>query len=155
MKIKDLYSELEQKEAYQDFKKAHPDSYLTACFFILSEGEKEGDKIQLDFFIPSENKIATFEYPFTSSKIHEDKIEKATHLNNFDLKIDLTNIKETTEKVLGGNFRKIIAVIQNEIWNVTALSGSTIKRMKINAYTESIIEAGDLALNDVMRLGKK
>ena len=155
MKIKKLFNELKKKKAYQNFKKEYPDSFLTAGFFILSTNEKESDKIQLDFFLPHEKKIASFEYPFVSFIIHEDEIEKATKITNLDPKIDINNIKQTTEKVLGGKFTKIIAILQNEIWNVTALYGITIKRMKINAYTEEIAEAGDLSLNDVMRINKK
>ncbi len=155
MKLQELIQELKEKNTYREFKKKYPNSYFSAGFFIFSSNEKEGDKLQLDFFIPTENKIASFEYPFVSYKIHEDKIEKAEEIKDLNLKMDVTNLKEVTERVLGQKFTKIIAILQERIWNITALSGITIKRMKINAYTENIIEAGDLALNDVMRVGKK
>jgi len=155
MKIQELLQELETKEAYKEFKGKYPISYLSAGFFILSQNEIEGDKVQLDFFVPSENKMASFEYPFASYKLHEDEIKEAVEIKDLDFKIDLTEIKEVTEKVLGQEFTKIIAILQNKMWNVTALAGIAIKRMKINAYTEEIAEAGDLALNDVMRFSKK
>jgi hypothetical protein len=155
MKLKELMQELEVTQSYEEFKEQYPHSFLTAGFFILSQDEKEGDKFQLDFFIPKENKIASFEYPFTNFKLHEDEIREAKEMSNLDLKVDLTDIKQITKKVLGQEFTKIIAIMQNEVWNMTCLSGITIKRMKINAYTQEIIEAGDLALNDVMRFKKK
>jgi hypothetical protein len=155
MKLKELLEDLKQKDCYKEFKEKYPSSFFTAGLFMLSREEKEGDKLQLDFFIPEKKNIVSFEYPFNSYKIHEDPIEKSKPIEDFNLKADILDLKEITKKEIGREFSKIIAVLQDGEWNTTCLDGLSIKRIRINAYTGEVISAGNLDMNDIMRFSKK
>ena len=63
MELKALFEELKSRESYAKFKEENPKAYLSAGFFIFGE---EGDKIQLDFLIPEQKRMASSEYPFNS-----------------------------------------------------------------------------------------
>jgi len=155
MKLKELFDELKEKDCYKEFKEQYPNSFLTAGLFMLSKAEKEGDELQLDFFIPEKKNIVSFKYPFNSIQIHEDPIESSNPIEDLDLKADILDLKEITKKEIGREFAKIIAVLQNGEWNTTCLDGMTIKRIRINAYTGEIISSGNLDMNDIMRFSKK
>jgi len=154
MKLIDLLEELKEKDCYLDFKKKYPNSYLTAGFFMLNTAEKEGDSFQIDFFIPSENKMASFSYPFSTFKVHEDEIKDRVEILNLELKVDIPNLQEFVKEHFKKEFSKVIAIIQEDIWNLTCISGMDLKRLKINAYTGEIIETGSLNLGDIIKIKK-
>jgi len=151
MKIKELISELQTRDTFKEFKKKHPESFFTAGFFILSNDEKEQDKIQMDYYITKEQKFCSFEYPFNSSKIHDDIIKNSKELKNLDFKADLLDLKEIIKEELKENYSKLICVLQNDMWNITCLSGMKIRRLKINPHTGEIISNNNLEMNDIMR----
>ncbi len=151
MKLKELLKQLEQKDCYKEFKKQYPNSFFTAGLFMLSKSEKEGDKLQLDFFIPEKKNIASFEYPFSSVIIHKDPIESSNPIEYLNLKADIMDLNEITKKETGREFAKIIAVLQNGEWNTTCLDGISNKRIRINAHSGEIISSGNLSMNDIMR----
>jgi hypothetical protein len=154
MKIKDLLNELKKSLCYNEFKKIHPDGFLCAGFFILSKSDKEGDKFQLDFLIPKEEKIVSFEYPFNSYKIHPEKIKNIKKVKDLRLKIDLDQINEKVKKEFNKDFKKLIAVFQNDSWNITCIEDLDIKRIKFNAYNGVVENSGDLKISDILRVEK-
>ncbi len=153
MEIFSLFKELKERECYNEFMTKYPEAFFCAGFFIISE---EGDKANLDFFIPKERKMASFEYPFSNFKIHEDEIKEAKPLDNLEgLKIDVGGLKGFVETETGKKFPKIIAVLQNGIWNLTCLNGLDMSRIKIDAYSGEFKKKDEGNLMDMIRIKKK
>ena len=71
MKIKELLKKLEGKEDYNKFKLENPDSFFCSAMFILGDA----DKADLNFFLPSKNKLSSFAMPFASIINHEEEIK--------------------------------------------------------------------------------
>jgi len=154
MKFKELFEELKTKGCYAEFVEKFPDAYLSAGFFILSTEEKEGDKVQIDFFIPSEKKIASFDYPFNSFMVHEDPIAESKEITNLDIKVDIMDLfgygHEKTEK----KFNKVIAILKDDIWNATYLLGMDMQRLKFCPYTGDVKSEDKGMLTDFIRMQK-
>ncbi len=148
MKIKDLLDELSLRECYSDFKSKYPNSYFSTGFFIMGDNK---DNVQLNFFIPDENKIASFEYPFASYKVHADEIKNEVQFDNLNIKVDLDNLKDTIESKLNKKIEKIIALISDGVWNITCINGYDITRIKMNAKNGNIIENTSDFLGDFMK----
>ncbi len=154
MKFKELVEELNGKESYAKFIEQYPEAYLTAGFFILSTEEKEGDKVQIDFFIPSEKKIASFEYPFNTFIVHEDEIAESSEVKNLEVKIDVMDLFGFVEEKTSKKFNKIIAILKDEIWNVTCLLGLDMQRLKFDCYSGEIKSEDKGMLTDFIKMGK-
>jgi hypothetical protein len=170
MKVQDLLEELEEKKEYKEFKKEHPDSYFSAAFLIL-DLEKNTEEIQLDFYLPTLNKIAAFEFPFSKPKIHEEIISiqnkktvptKPTPMKRqtTSIKIDIDDLeKKSTEliEIYNSNIKpkKIIAILMKDIWNLTCMDNMLgIVRIKINAITEELLDFNKGGLMDFMGIRK-
>jgi hypothetical protein len=154
MKLADLYDELQASQTYKEFKESYPDSYLSAGFFILSKEEKEPDKFQLDCYIPKEKKMASFEYPFNSHKVHDDIIENQKEITKFNLIVDIPDISNKVKEVTNKEYPKIIAIFQNNEWNLACLLGMDLRRIKINAYTGESKDEEAIKLSDMIKIKK-
>ena len=75
MKVQDLLEELEDNDFFKKFKSENPSAFFSAGFFIMNLKEKS-ETIQLDFFLPKQNKIVAFEHPFKEPKIFNEEIKK-------------------------------------------------------------------------------
>jgi protein-arginine kinase activator protein McsA len=109
MKVRDLLEELEEKQEYINFKEKNPETFFTAAFLILNT-EQQTEEIQLDFFLPSENKIcssqikpqinegkiAAFCHPFTKPKIHDNIISVSKQGTTENAKVSEMS-KQTTK----------------------------------------------------------
>jgi hypothetical protein len=159
MKIKELVKELEEKDSYKDFKKKYPDSFLSAGFFIL-DFENKTENLQLNFFIPSEKKIAGFEFPFKEFKIFEDKIEKMAKID-LDVVIDLDDLKEFCEDIFHQNnsamsISKIIAILKENEWNITCMDSMLgIIRIRANSKTKEAKSFSKGSIFDIAKTIKK
>jgi hypothetical protein len=155
MKFKELVEDLKEKESYKKFMSENPRAYICAGFFILSSAEKEGDKVQINLFIPSKKRIATFDYPFNNFFEHEDEIEKASEIEDFNFKLDITGLKDFIKEKLKIEPLKIIGILKDDIWNLTLLNGVDMRRLKVNAYTLEILEENKGLLTDFIKFTKK
>jgi hypothetical protein len=150
MKVKELLTELKEKESYKKFKKENPETFFCSAMFVLGDA----DKIDLNFFIPKQNKISSFSMPFTSITNHQEEIKDQTEIKDLNFKIDTDNLKQTTEEKTGKKFTKIIAVLQKGNWNLTCLSSLDMNRMNIDAYTGKIEKKEEGSLMDMVRFKK-
>jgi ribosomal protein S18 len=155
MKFKELISELKEKESYKKFISENPDAYVCAGFLILSSGEKEGDKVQINMFLPSKKKIATFDYPFNDAVIHKDEIENSKEIKNMDFKLDVDGLKDFVKEKLGIEPAKIIGILKDDIWNLTILNGMDMRRLKVNAYDKKVLEEDKGLLSDFIKIKGK
>jgi hypothetical protein len=158
MKIKQLLEELEKTEGYRNFKEKYPESFFMAGFFVIDFSSE--DQYQLDFFIPGEERIASFERPFGNVKIYEDKITNVKKLNQ-ELKIDFDDLIGEVEKVIldrkiGFKTAKIIAILKDDEWNLTCMSSTLgMFRIVIGSLTGEIRKFEKLSLIDIMHVKKK
>jgi len=169
MKIKDLVIELQEKDSFKKFKTENPDSYFMAGFIILNI-EENSETIQLDYFIPSNKKIAAFEFPFNEPKIHDEIISvgksgvtEGKKIPNIpeqilDIKIDIDDLKSICKKtILENDSRlvptKIISILKENIWNLTCMDNVMgIVSVKINAVTGEVVNFNKGSLMDFMEI---
>lgn len=180
MKLQDLLQELQETETHKNFKKQNPDSFFAAAFFILdlenkteqidttkSTNSKEVQTrgtlvpgvIQLDFFLPTQNKVAAFEHPFIQPKIHDDEI-KQMQPQSTQIKIDIDDLEQTSKKIIQNNESsiaptKIIAVLRDNQWNLTCMDNHLgIIRIKLDAISGETLEFNKGSLMDFMGIKK-
>jgi hypothetical protein len=140
MKINDLLGGLRETGCFKSFMKENPGAFFAAGFFVLDDSGE--DKYQLDFYIPEKKKIATSEWPFKEMKIHDDLIEKAERLKVVKVDIcDLRGLVEALKQERGVkvNTIKIIALLKDDLWQLTCLSdGLDMLRINIDAGNREI-----------------
>lgn len=140
MKIVNLLKELEEKDFFKKFMEENNDAYFGACFAVIGDEEK----CQLDYFIPSKEKMASASYPFSEMKLHEDKIKQCKKLG--EIKIDISDIWDKVEEIkkekqVKNTNSKIIAILKDDLWNLSVLSTSMdILRIKLDAITGEVKE---------------
>lgn len=155
MEVKDLVEELEKEDCFKVFMKKYSDAYFCAAFFIFDEGGSE--KAEIDFYVPSEKKMALFSYPFHEYNLSEEI--SGFGKMDLDLKIDVGDLKENVKNVLekeGKKFdaKKIIAVLKNYEWHLTCMNGLDIIRMKIDVKSGNYKDFEKGSLMDFMGFKK-
>lgn len=162
MRAIDFLKRLESKEFFKEFKKENQDIFLCAFFCILDENELEGDKIHIDYFLPSKKKIVYSESPFQELVFsQEEKLEMKELKNLESIKIDLEDLwifleEFKREKNIQHSTGKIIAVLTSEGWNLTCLSkGLDLLRIKVDAFTKEVKSFKKEGLGDLIRIDKK
>lgn len=172
MKVQDLVKELEEKECFKTFKTQNPDSFFAAAFLILDLKQKT-EQIQLDYYLPKENQIAAFEFPYTEAKIHDNIISlskegqtepakpKPMSKQATKIKIDIDNLEEKCKSLIKENNSsiaptKIIAILKDDIWNLTCMDDALgIVRIKINAISGELQSFDKGSLMNFMGIKKK
>ncbi|NMB66548.1 hypothetical protein GYA25_00600 [Candidatus Woesearchaeota archaeon] len=96
MNFQFLVEKLESSGEFQDFIKNNKDAYLCSGFFIFDyESNFENNKYSLDFYVPSNNKIISFELEKEVKIIpldnYDEEIPKKIDIN---LDFDFENIKD-------------------------------------------------------------
>jgi hypothetical protein len=158
MKISELFKRLEKEDFYQDFKKENPTSYFSTMLCILTKNENEGDKIQVDFFMPDKKQIAISEYPFICMTYPEEKIESMAKLDE-NSSFDLTDLWDLVEKAktknnISHNTSKIIGVFNDDKWTLTCLDNMLgMVKILVSAKGE-ITKIEKSSLSDMMKIKK-
>jgi len=164
MKVSELLTELKETEKYKNFKTENPEVFFCSAMFILGDTDIacpnqikpqicEG-KIDLNFFLPKQNRISTFSMPFASLTNHQEEIKDQTEIKNLDFKIDVCDLKKFIEDKTGKKFSKLIAVLHEGVWNLTCLNGLDMSRMSIDAYTGETKKKSEGNLIDMVRIKK-
>jgi hypothetical protein len=155
MKLSQLLNELRKTRLFENFMKENPDAYFSAGFFTLEEDE-ESNKYQLDFFIPSKNRVAVIEYSFDSEmKVQEDEIKDMLKLNE-NIKIDICDLKEKVKEI-SKEFKanKIIAILKDNKWNLTCISPTLdMLRINIDSLTGNVDKCEKASFIDFIRVVK-
>ena len=169
MKVQNLLEELQETQNYKNYKSQNPETFFAAAFLIL-DLEQKTEQIQLDFFLPSQSKVAAFEHPFAPAdagythgckepKIHDDEI-KQMQPQSTEIKIDIDDLEPTAKKLIKENESqivptKIIAILKENQWNLTCMDNSLgIVRIKLDAITGEQIEFNKGSLMDFMGIRK-
>lgn len=172
MQLKELLKELKSSKSFQDFQSKNQDAYFTTAFLILNTTSPEENQIQLDFFLPVQNQIAAFTHPFNQQpQIHSDIItvkngqttgKKIENMQKQSTKInlDICDLENKTKQAIQENNSpinptKIIAILSNDIWNLTCMDNAlSIIRLKIKTQTQEVIEFNKGGLMDFMGIKK-
>jgi hypothetical protein len=171
MKIQNLLQELEETSHYKKFKEENETAFFSAGFLILNL-ENKNEQIQLDFYLPKENKIAAFEFPFKDPKIHDNiiSVQKGKTIpakpnpmtkQTTKIKIDIDDLESKCKELIKENNSsivptKIIAILKDDIWNLTCMDNALgIVRIKINAVSGETQDFNKGSLMDFMGVKKK
>jgi hypothetical protein len=161
-KSSQLLERLKQKPGYEKFIAANPDAFLYAMFCIVSANEKEGDKIQFDFYLPKEKKISYSEYPFDEVKVQNEEtkfIPKPINIDNF--KIDVEDLWNVVEKIQNEKndksvINKIIAIFKEDCLDLTCMTISLdFIKIKVNQYSGECIDFKKENLSNLVQIRKK
>lgn len=156
MKIAEIHSEIVGSEKFKSFKVENPSAFLCSGLFVLvPENVKESDKIQLNFYLPDEKKIASCDFPFGELKIHEEEIVEQEELDFDNLKVDILDLRELVKEKFGERVNKIIAVLNKGVWDLTCLDdGLGMNRLKLDAFSGEVVSEEKGSLNDIIRFEK-
>lgn len=164
MKIGPYVEKLEQSETYKNFKIKYPDAFMVAGFFVLDL--EEGNNVhQIDFYVPSEDKIAAFSLDGdeVTMKLLEMLVKENLKPTALDIKtnIDLDALSgiladEMHNRGISSELKKIIAVIQTvkgkKIWNLNCvLSGMEILKSHIEDDSQTVLKIEKTSLMDIMK----
>lgn len=158
---------VEGSDEFKNFKKENEDAYLCSGFFVIDFGSNNETK-QLDYYIPSKNKIASFlvdvGIKFIVDDIFEERKKTLNEINP-DIKIGIQeaiNIAKETinmENKKGkkkDKINKIIAILQKldkeQIWNIIGMLGTMeMMLMHIDSQTGKVLKNEKAALTDFLR----
>jgi hypothetical protein len=161
MKIQPYIEKLEESQEYKNFKIKYPDAFLAAGFFVLDlEG---GINIhQIDFYVPSQKKIAAFSLDSEIKvKLLDTLNEKVPEELDMKTNIDLDALSgiltdEMKNRGISESIRKIIAVIQNvdgkRIWNLNCvLTGMEILKSHIEDDSQTVLKIEKSSILEIMK----
>jgi hypothetical protein len=163
MKIKPYVEKLEQSKEYKDFKTKYPDSFIVAGFFIL-DLEAGANVHQIDFYVPSEKKIAAFTLDQEVKLQLLDMMSKDGKLPekmDIETNVDLDALQgiladEMHNRGMSEGIKKIIAVIQNiegkKIWNLNCvLTGMEILKSHVEDSSKTVLKLEKTSIMDIMK----
>lgn len=161
-KSQQLLERLKMKRGYKKFIENNKDAFLYAMFCILSSEEKEGDKIQFDFYTPSTKKIAYSEYPFDGIQVQNQESQVTSgklELDNIEVDVeDLWGVvkKLQLEKQDTATIAKIMGILRGNAWELTCTTSTIdIMRIKINATNGECIDYKKENLANFIQIKKK
>ena len=162
MKIQPYVEKLNASEEYKKFVETHKDAFLIAGFFVI-DFEMGKNIHQIDYYIPSEDKVAAFTLD-EGVKVQtldlmdgERKPEKLDIRTNIDLD-ELHGIiqDEMRNRKMTEEIKKMIAVIQNvkgkKIWNLNCiLSGMEILKVHVEDDSKTVLKMDKASMMDLIK----
>ena len=161
MKIQPYITKLNKSPTFKKFISKNPNAYLAAGFFVL---ELDTKKImhQLDYFIPTSKKMATF---ILDGKIQTKESEAANQTvpQKIDQKVnlDLDIIRGIVEDEMKNNtvtskLNKIIAVLQTLdgklVWNLNCITNDMgVIKVHLDDKTHSVLKFEKINLFDIVK----
>ena len=162
MKFEKLIQRLHESKTYLEFSKKHKNAFLVAGFLVL-DLESKNNMFQIDYYVPSENKVAAFNLvsPITMQMLEMARSDaKPTELS-VETNIDIDSLPgilddEMKNRSITEEIKKIVVILHNidgkTIWNVSCmLSGMSILKAHVEDKTESILKMERSSLLDVMK----
>lgn len=161
MKIQPYIEKLNSSNEFKKFKEKYNDAFLVAGFFVL-DLESSQNIHQIDFFIPSQKKIAAFTLDSgVTIQILDAMSEKIPEKLDIKTNIDLDAIEgiledEMKNRNITEEIKKIIAVIQNikgkKIWNLNCvLSGMEILKAHVEDESQTVLKMEKLSFTDIVK----
>lgn len=162
MKIKPYIDRLNNSKEYKEFQKKYDDSFMIAGFFII-DLETQNNLHQIDYYVPSEKKIAAFTVDkgvtvqmldMMNHKLVPEKLDIQT-------KIDLDALPgiledEMKNRSITEEIKKIIAIVQTidgkKIWNLNCvLSGMGILKAHVDDSSQTVLKMEKSSILDYVK----
>lgn len=161
MKLQPYVEKLSASKEYKTFQSKYKDAFIIAGFFVLDL--EFGKHIhQIDYYIPSQKKVAAFTLDDkVSVQILETMTSKKPEKLDIKTKIDLDALQgiledEMKNRNITDSIRKIIAVVQNidgkKIWNLNCvLTGMEILRAHVEDESKTVLKMERSSIMDYIR----
>jgi hypothetical protein len=162
MKIQPYVQKLENSSKYKKFKEEYSDSFVVAGFFVLDY--ETGINIhQIDYYVPSNKKVAAFNLDGEVEVRLLDMMQKEKVPEKLDLKtkIDLDAIKgiledEMKNRNITESVKKCVAVIQTlngkKLWVLNCvLSGMEILKAHVDDDSRTILKMEKSSMLDYIK----
>ena len=162
MKLQPLIEQLNNSKEYREFTQKYKDAFIAAGFFII-DLETGKDVHQIDFYVPSQKKVAAFtlgddKITMQMLEVLNDKVpEKLSNQKN----VDLDAIKgiledEMKNRNITDDIRKIIAVVQNlngkKIWNLNCvLTGMGLLNAHVEDESQTVLKMERISMMDLVK----
>ncbi len=162
MKIKPYVDKLNSSMAYKDFQKKYEDAFMVAGFFIL-DLEQGQNLHQIDYYVPSEKKIAAFTLDHGVTMQMLDMMRAKVVPEKLDIKtnIDLDALHgiledEMKNRSITEDIKKIIAIVQTvegkKIWNLNCiLSGMGILKAHVDDESQTVLKMEKSSVMDYIK----
>ena len=162
MKIQPYIEKLNNSQAYKKFKEQYPNAFLVAGFFILDFETKQNIH-QIDYYIPSEKKVAAFNLDAENVelKMMEMMTEKTPEELDIQTNIDLDALQgilddEMKNRSMTEEIKKIIAVVQTvegkKIWILNCiLSGMEILKSHVEDDSKTVLKMEKASVLDYVK----
>ncbi len=162
MKIQPYIEKLNSSKEYKDFQAKYKDAFLIAGFFIL-DFDVGKNVHQIDYYLPSQKKVAAFTLDDKVSVQILDVLDKEKTPQKLDLnaKVDLDALQgiiqdEMKNRNMTEEIKKMIAVIQNvdgkKIWNVSCvLSGMEVLKAHVEDKSQTVLKMEKSSVMDLMK----
>ena len=161
MKLQPFVEKLINAQTYKDFQKKYKDAFIIAGFFVL-DYETGQNLHQLDYYVPSERKIAAFSLDKKVTVQLLDTINnQVPEKLDTKTKIDLDALPgilqdEMKNRNITEEIRKIIAVLQTidgkKLWNLNCvLSGMSILNAHVDDDSETVLRMEKKSIIDYIK----
>ncbi len=161
MKLQPYVDKLASSKEYRDFQSKYKDAFVVAGFFIL-DLEFGRSMHQIDYYIPSKNKIAAFTLDDkVTLQVLKAMSRKAPEKLDIKTKIDLDALKgilqdEMKNRSMTEDIRKIIAIVQTidgkKIWNLNCvLSGMELLRAHVDDDSKTVLKMERASILDYIK----
>lgn len=162
MKIKPYVDRLNASKEYKEFQKKYDDAFMIAGFFIL-DLETGNNLHKIDYYVPSEKKIAAFTLDGGVTMQMLDMINSHILPEKLDIKtnIDLDALygileDEMKNRSITEEIKKIIAILQTvngkKVWNLNCvLSGMGILKAHVDDESKTVLKMEKASILDYVK----
>ena len=161
MKIQPYIEKLNSSAEFKDFQKSFKNAYLIAGFFVLDLETKQNVH-QIDYYVPSEKRIAAFSLDGrVKMQMLNTLNKKVPEKLDIETKVDLDALKgilqdEMKNRSITEEIKKIIAVVQNldgkKVWILNCiLSGMEILKAHVDDDSKTVLKMEKVSIMDIMR----
>lgn len=166
MNLQFYLEKLENSEEYKKFIRENSDAFFCSGFFTIDETGKEKDQQHLDYFIPSSNKMFSFQLGENINLAPIENFGKdftPSPLKNIVLDFDRIKeivLEEMEKNKIKNKIKKILLSLQNKgeknfLIGTIFISGLGLLKIKIDLNENKIIEFEKKSFFDMMKIIKK
>jgi len=166
MNLQFYLEKLQNSEEYKKFIKENQDAFFCSGFFSIDETGKEKNQQHLDFFIPSVNKMFSFQLGENINltpieNFGKDFIPTPIQDVTFDFdKIKKMVLEEMEKNKIKNTIQKILLSLQNKdkknfLIGTVFVSGLGLLKIKLDLEKNEIIEFEKKSFFDMLKIIKK
>jgi len=162
MKFEHLLGRLHASKAYEEFEKKYKNSFVVAGFFVLDLESKQNLE-QIDYYVPSENKIAAFTLggPISMQLLEMVKSDAKPQPLNVETSTDIDSLAgilddEMKNRGISEKIKKIVAILHviegKPTWNLSCiLSGMGVLKAHVEDSSQTVLKMEKSNLLDIMK----